>query len=81
VTAHLSNASVTEQARNLLTDLDERAGAIKFLLRDRDTEFTAAFDAVFTAAGIQILQIPSKLPRDPRRRRRSRRPRRSHAAR
>jgi hypothetical protein len=36
VTAHPSNAWVTQQARNLLMDLDERAGAIKCLLRDRD---------------------------------------------
>jgi transposase InsO family protein len=63
VTAHPSNAWVTQQARNLLMDLDERAGAIKFLLRDRDTKFTAAFDAVFTAAGIQILQSPVQAPR------------------
>jgi hypothetical protein len=40
------------RARNLLTDLEDRAGAqaIKFLIRDRDTNFTAAFDAVFTAS-------------------------------
>jgi transposase InsO family protein len=34
-----------------------------FLLRDRDTKFTAAFDAVLTASGIRILQSPVQAPR------------------
>jgi len=58
VTAHPDNAWVTQQARNLLMDLDQRAESIKFLLRDRDTKFTAAFDAVFTAVGIRIVRSP-----------------------
>jgi putative transposase len=63
VTAHPSNAWVTQQARNLLMDLDERAGAIKLLIRDRDTKFTAVWDAVFTAAGIRTLRTPVQAPR------------------
>ena len=43
-------------------DLDGRVESIKFLLRDRDTKFTAAFDAVFTAAGIAILRSPVQAP-------------------
>jgi hypothetical protein len=31
----------------LLMDLGEQAGQFKFLLRDRDSKFTAAFDGVF----------------------------------
>jgi signal transduction histidine kinase len=34
-----------------------------FLQRDRDTKFTAAFDAVLTASGIRILQSPVQAPR------------------
>ncbi len=60
--AHPGNAWVTQRARNLLRDPDERAGAIKVLLRDRDTKFTAAFDAVLTAAGIRIQQSPVQAP-------------------
>jgi len=63
VTAHPDNAWVTQQARNLLMDLDQRAESIKFLLRDRDTKFTAAFDAVFTAVGIRIVRSPIQAPR------------------
>jgi transposase InsO family protein len=63
VTAHPDNAWVTQQARNLLMDLDQRAESIKFLLRDRDTKFTAAFDALFTAVGIRIVRSPIQAPR------------------
>jgi hypothetical protein len=35
----------------------------KFLIHDRDTRFTAAFDAVFTAIGIRIVQTPVQAPR------------------
>jgi hypothetical protein len=62
VTTQPSNAWVTQQARNLLMDLDERADAIKFLPRDRDTKITAAFDAVLIATGIRIRKVPSKPP-------------------
>jgi hypothetical protein len=58
VTAHLTGAWVTHQARNLLMDLDSQTEAIRFLVRDRDTKFTAAFDEVFRAACIRILKKP-----------------------
>jgi putative transposase len=32
-------------------------------VRDRDPKFTAAVDAVFTAAGIEVLRIPPRAPR------------------
>jgi hypothetical protein len=38
--------------RNLMMDLSDRVATVKFLLRDRDSQFTAAFDAVFTADSI-----------------------------
>jgi putative transposase len=63
VTDHPTNAWVTQMARNLLMDLDGHVGSVKFLLRDRDTKFTAAFDAVFTCAGIRILRSPVQAPR------------------
>ncbi|MGH3374437.1 MAG: hypothetical protein ACRDP6_06840 [Actinoallomurus sp.] len=44
-------------------DLGERAEAVKFLIRDRDTEFTTAFDAIFTSIGIRIINTPVQTPK------------------
>jgi transposase InsO family protein len=63
VTAHPDSTWVTQMARNLVMDFDEHVESVKFLLRDRDSKFTAAFDAVFTGAGIRILRGPIHAPR------------------
>ncbi len=63
VTAHPTADWVSQQARNLLMDLDNGLDTFRFLICDRDTKFTAAFDTVFAAAGIDILRSPVRAPR------------------
>ncbi|MGH3238232.1 MAG: hypothetical protein ACRDOH_34230, partial [Streptosporangiaceae bacterium] len=40
ITANPTGTWVTQQARNLMLELSERAASFKFLIRDRDCKFT-----------------------------------------
>jgi hypothetical protein len=62
-TRHPTGAWTTQQARNLLMDLDDRATSFRFLVRDRAGQFTTAFDAVLAGAGIDAVKIPPRCPR------------------
>ena len=52
-----------QQARNLALTLGERFEDIRFLIRDRGSNFTGSFDAVFRAAGARIVRTVVQAPR------------------
>jgi transposase len=62
-TEHPVQAWVVQQARNLLMDLEDAGTRVKFVLHDRDASFTAAFDAVFRAAGTRVVRSAVRAPR------------------
>ena len=63
VTAHPNGTWVTQAARNLVYSLAERARPLRFLIRDRDTKFTATFDEVFRSERVRIVLTPVRAPR------------------
>jgi putative transposase len=63
VTKRPTGEWTVQQARNLALALGERFEDIRFLLRDRGSNFTASFDAVFQASGTTILRTAAQAPR------------------
>jgi hypothetical protein len=63
VTSSPTGEWTVQQARNLALSLDERFGDVRFLIRDRGSNFTRSFDAVFEAAGTRILHCAVQVPR------------------
>jgi putative transposase len=63
VTAHPTGDWTVQQARNLARTLGERFEDIRFLVRDRGSNFTASFDAVFQASGTRIVRTAVQAPR------------------
>jgi transposase InsO family protein len=63
LTTHPTGDWTVQRARNLALTLSERFDDIRFLIRDRGSNFTASFDAVFQAAGTRILRTAVQAPR------------------
>jgi transposase InsO family protein len=55
-------AWMTQQARNLLMDVDDRGERARFLIHDRDSKFSRAFDAIFRGDGVTVIRTPTQAP-------------------
>jgi transposase InsO family protein len=62
ITSNPDGPWVTQQARNLLMQLDDDGGQIRFIIRDRDTKFTRDFDEAFRSEGIRVIKAPVRAP-------------------
>src|SRR5271165_912201 len=63
VTLHPTGDWTAQQARNLIMDLGDQAERMTFMIRDRGSNFTAAFDAVLADAGIRPVLCNVRTPR------------------
>jgi putative transposase len=62
-TAHPTAAWTTQRARNLVMDLQDAHATVKYLIRDRDSRYTASFDAVLADSGIATIMTGIRVPR------------------
>ena len=60
--AHSDNAWITQQARQVMWELENREPGIRFLIWDNDKKFTESFDLVFRAEGMDVIPIPYRAP-------------------
>jgi putative transposase len=59
VSRYPDGAWTAQQARNLVMDLADRIGSFRFLIRDRDAKFTAAFDDILASEGLRGREVPA----------------------
>jgi transposase InsO family protein len=62
-TAHPTGDWVVQLGRNLVMDLEDVGSRARFLIRDRDSKFTATFDAVLADAGLEVVKSGVRMPR------------------
>lgn len=63
VSANPNGAWVSQQARNLVMDLDDDPElGVRFFIRDRDAKYCRSFDSVFASEGIDVVLTPYRTP-------------------
>ncbi|SFG68382.1 Integrase core domain-containing protein [Streptomyces mirabilis] len=62
-TAHPTADWIVQLGRNLLMDLEDAGSQARFLIRDRDSKFTQAFDALPADAGLTVVTTGIQIPR------------------
>ena len=63
VTTNPSGPWVTQVARNVCSDLEEKGQRFRFLIRYRDSKFMSGFDAIFASIGVEAIKTPVRSPR------------------
>jgi transposase len=63
ITANPTGEWATQQARNIIETFVDRTEPIRFLIHDRDSKFTAAFDEVFRSDAVRTIRTPVRAPR------------------
>jgi len=63
ITTNPDGRWVTQQARNLLMQLEDQGACPRFLIRDRDRKFSREFDEVFRSEGIRVIKAPVRAPK------------------
>jgi putative transposase len=63
VTTNPDGRWVSQQARNMLMQVDDEGVRPRVLVRDRDNKFTRDFDEVFRSEGIRVLKAPVRAPK------------------
>jgi transposase InsO family protein len=62
VTTNPNQVWVTQQARQLVWKLSDRAKPLRFLIHDNDSSFCPAFDTVFESEGFHVIPTPVRAP-------------------
>ena len=63
ITAHPTAPWVNQQARNFVWQLEESGYPAHFLIRDRDSKYTAIFNAIFETEAIEVIKTPVRAPK------------------